>query len=692
MALAKIYPSGVNYRTRCTSSEGRICDIFKDLPTWNRFFWQVGLEMKEHFPGQLSLIEIKFRVFTKPEKTLEAAAHLHHLLTLHRCLVSCQLDCFRFDNDHQSLCDALRKSPGLRNLKLGVLLVGMDAQRDIIATLSHLNHLRELEFWKVYLNHSVLQDLSDFLKSTRSLTTLILTQWNLLFEEACVIIQGLKENQTIETLSLRTCRENHDSTQWAVVFADYVSENRTLRTLSVTTDYRESFVEARLIVAAFFRNQTISALSLIGFTLDFGSTKLIGSLLKRNRILRHLHLVKCAWYDSYHRAITYGDYDYTHLMDSFGSGSSLISPWLVGLAENKALEELTLDLSLYQPCECSLFFRTVASNPSLKVTVEKIRHEHAAEIHDVLRESGAQDRCVLKDNVVVDKHCDNLSRVEVNTRFHKFQQLLDTVSLLSTSTGVQSLQLRMRTDQFNGVVASLIAEYIAGTVMLRELDIKFIGPLLIAVDRAERRLVQALSQNKSIRKLSIKGLRFDETDTQILVDMVQSSRTLCELSFYPRNYESTISLVQKLSPNVSDNYMLLGIEVIRYRALGDDLFALKEVVRRNLSLVMRAAHFVTGKRSRYCAAAAEIVHTNPGLVDKVQELASITEKEADARIKASMRSFSELNDFMCVAGVVKDSVTCQRREDGQKQLVDIGLDCWLHVRQYLKVGDILDEE
>ncbi|KAL1480164.1 hypothetical protein MTO96_034737 [Rhipicephalus appendiculatus] len=327
-------------------------------------------------------------------------------------------------------------------------------------------------------------------------------------------------------------------------------------------------------------------------------------------------------------------------MDSFGSGSSLISPWLVGLAENKALEELTLDLSLYQPCECSLFFRTVASNPSLKVTVEKFRHEHAAEIHDVLRESGAQDRCVLKDSVVVDKRCDNLSRVEVDTRYRKFQQLLDTVSLLSTTTGVQSLQLRMCTDQFNGVVASLIAEYIAGTVMLRELNIKFIGALYMAVDRAERRLVQALSLNKSIRKLSITGLCFDETDTQILVDVVHSSRTLWELSFYPRDYESTISLVQKLSQNASNNYMLLGIDVSTNPDLDDDLFTLTEVVRRNLSLVMRAAHFVTGKRSRYCTAAAEIVHTNPGLVDKVQELASITEKEADSRIKASMKSFS----------------------------------------------------
>ncbi|KAH7939758.1 hypothetical protein HPB52_017152 [Rhipicephalus sanguineus] len=45
---------------------------------------------------------------------------------------------------------------------------------------------------------------------------------------------------------------------------------------------------------------------------------------------------------------------------------------------------------------------------------------------------------------------------------------------------------------------------------------------------------------------------------------------------------------------------------------------------------------------------------------------------------------------MCLAGIVKYGVTCKRRDDGQKQLVDLNRDCWLHIRQFLKVGDILD--
>ncbi|KAL1472369.1 hypothetical protein MTO96_039385 [Rhipicephalus appendiculatus] len=126
----------------------------------------------------------------------------------------------------------------------------------------------------------------------------------------------------------------------------------------------------------------------------------------------------------------------------------------------------------------------------------------------------------------------------------------------------------------------------------------------------------------------------------------------------------------------------------RYEELCRELFAIADVVRRNNTLVTRAAHFVAGRRDRHCAAAAELMHHHPVLVTKVQELASVNENEAVSKIKVSMKSFVELDDFMSLAGVVKDTVACYRREDGQRQLTDLNIHCWLHLREYLKVGDI----
>ncbi|KAL1443283.1 hypothetical protein MTO96_046026 [Rhipicephalus appendiculatus] len=164
---------------------------------------------------------------------------------------------------------------------------------------------------------------------------------------------------------------------------------------------------------------------------------------------------------------------------------------------------------------------------------------------------------------------------------------------------------------------------------------------------------------------------------------------LCHLTI---DHEEQASLTRMLRPHVSRHYTLLSLSSYPLERFSHDYFAVHDVLRRNNALVTRAAHFVKGTRHKHCAAAAELVHFSPGLVKKVQELAPVDEDEAVSRIKSSLKSFRELDDFMCLAGVVKYGVSCHRREDGQKQLVDLNRDCWLHIRQLLKVGDILDSK
>ncbi|XP_050032497.1 uncharacterized protein [Dermacentor andersoni] len=703
LRLAKSFFSGasINYRTRCTSSEGRLCDIFGDLSLWNEFFWQVGLELRELSPGQLSLVEMHGAhvPLEMPEQKHEAATLLHRLLTLHRCVVSVDLNGYIFKGHHQLICDALRKSPSLRKLKLCLLTMNTYASQSFAGALPHLHNLRELECRQVHFDRTFLDGLSEFLAGTESLTTLTMSHLHIEREDAIVILQGLKRNSTITTLSLNTCILSPVSSRCSVMFADYLRENQTLRTLSVTSRYLKNVIELRLIIRALFHNSTLSELNLVRFSLDNENIQLITRLLSQNRTLRSFHMVGCVWYE---RAPQYGADAGMHHMENFGSVSSRIRPWLVALTENKTLDELTLDLSCFNPDECRSFFRALALNASLKkITVERLRRKDVAEICRALRETGMRERFflgihhVIQDPVATLTECKELSCISVDsTILHDFDPLHTTLCLLPSCNHVTSLCLRVSQELFNGKVSSLIAQYITGTTVLRELELTFFfdSGNWNAADRPERALVQALSVNKSIRRLFIGGLCFDDTETQMLADTLQHSRALCDLSFYPDDYKSAISLIRKLSPNFSSNYTLLGMRLSKRRELGGDWFTVADVVRRNFSLVMRAAHFVMGTRHKYCAAAAELVHFNPGLVAKVQELASVDENEAVSRIKASLKSFSEMDDFMCLAGVVKYGVTCHRRDDGQKQLVDLGRDCWLCIRQYLKVGDILDAQ
>ncbi|KAH7973009.1 hypothetical protein HPB52_020284 [Rhipicephalus sanguineus] len=685
--------SSINYRTPCTSSEGQLCDIFRELTIWNEFFWEVGLELRELSPGQISLVKVDGTLVTSeiPRKH-EAAMLLHRLLMCHRCLFSVVLNSYILVHHDEMICDELPRSVSLRQLRVSLRDRDMCALRTFAAVLPLLNNLQELDCRLPILERTFCEGLSKLLRSTASLTTLKLSAPDAEPEEGMVILHGLERNTTVTTLSVTMCMELF-LFQCGVVFADYLSENQTLRTLMVTSDcaYDDDVDDVpNLIIRSLFRNTTISEVKLIGFNLGVKNSHLVAKLLSENRSLRNFHMVKSSLYGSGRIPETDGV-------------SGRIRPWIVALGKNRTLERLTMELSCFNLKECKSLFKVLASNKSLKnITVERVRPTDEAEICRLLLETGVRERFflsrphVVEDPVVTLTECKELSGVTINTDTPRGLDSLHTaLCLLPSCSHVTSLTLHLQRLCLNSDVISLMAQYFKSTTVLRDFQVILFVGTSNTVDRAERALMQALFFNKSIRKLCMTGVDFDETEIQMLVDKLEASRTLYELSFYPHDSMSTVLLIRKLSPNVSRNYMLLSMQVHGYlvdRVPSRELFTVNDVVGRNLSLVTRAAHFVMGTRNRYCAAAVELVHSNPGLLAKVQALASVDENEASSRIETSMKSFSELDDFMRMAGVVKYSVTCHRRDDGQLQLTDLNRDCWLYVRQHLKIGDIPDAQ
>ncbi|KAH7943630.1 hypothetical protein HPB52_009634 [Rhipicephalus sanguineus] len=680
----------------CTNSEGRLCHIFRDISLWNEYIWILDLELRELSPGQLSLVK-KHKAYVGAyaniqnmlEQTESVATLLHHLLTRHQCVSSAVIDTSIFRHHHQLICDALCKSLSLKKLKLEALQPATPASRNIATALLWLNQLQELEFQYVTFNRYFIDGLSEFLASTRSLTTFAVGHENFCCkDDAVAFAQALGRNQSITTMSFDITLlltgplwpEMPVSHQHADMLADCLCGNKTLHTLNVRGGYRERFsAVARPIVMALAKNDTLTNLSLVGLSLEDEDIDLITWLLSQNRTLASLKMITC---------------------DGRGVSSRAYSN-LAALTSDTTLKELTLDLSRFNTSQYLSLFRALASKPSLKkVTLERFNDVDVAEICEAMRETGVQERffigthCVLPNTIDALTECKELSSVIVMSEsFDRFELLLTTLSLLPSCGHVTSLCLELRESELRGGAGSLIAQCITGMTALRKLELSTsVCGIGDAFNEARQELAHALSANKSIRRLRVYGPWFGETETETLADTLQASRTLCELYFYPHDDGCVISLMRKLSPNFSTNYSLLDMRVQRPQNAGDDWFTVAGVIHRNCSLVTRASHFVKGRRVKYCAAAAELVHSSPGLVERVQELASVDENEAASLIKISLKSFSELNVFMRLAGVVKCGVTCHSRDDGQKQLVDIFPECWLCIRKYLKVGDILDEQ
>ncbi|KAL1484470.1 hypothetical protein MTO96_032565 [Rhipicephalus appendiculatus] len=504
-------------------------------------------------------------------------------------------------------------------------------------------------------------------------------------------LKGLRRNRTITTLSFdirlfgTLPYEYRLSRRSAAVFSGYLRDNKTLHTLILRGGrHREHFTEvSRPIVEALISNDTLTKLSLESLLLEDKDIEHVTWLLSQNRTLTSFKMIRCDTRYASNRANSY----------------------LAALKENMTLEELVLELPPINPTESRSLFEALASKQSLKkVIVKQFSDYDVADICRAVRETGARERFFVRKHNVVEStvdaltECKELSGVTVHsTFFDSLEPLLTVMIVLPSCSHVTSLRLVLWPNTFRCRVISLTAQCVTGMTALRKLELNIEenddvdAELEDAFNKARRELVQALSAHKCIRKLIIEGLCFDETEIETLADALQSSRTLCELSFFPYDLGVVTSLVRALSTNISSNFTLLDVQLDRPWTLGVDWCTVADVIRRNCSLVTRAAHFVTGTRNRHCAAAVEALHWNPGLVKKVQELASVDEKEASSRIEKSLKSFSELDEFMRVAGVVKYGVTCQSRDDGEKQLVDVGRDCWLRIRQYINVGDILDE-
>ncbi|KAH7944104.1 hypothetical protein HPB52_015641 [Rhipicephalus sanguineus] len=88
--------------------------------------------------------------------------------------------------------------------------------------------------------------------------------------------------------------------------------------------------------------------------------------------------------------------------------------------------------------------------------------------------------------------------------------------------------------------------------------------------------------------------------------------------------------------------------------------------------------------TRRCASALETLSRHPALVAEL----TVTDAEAASLVRTRLSHIQDMHEFMRLAGVVKDRVTCEPREGGGKQLHDLNEDCWRHVMRYLKLDDI----
>ncbi|KAH7944224.1 hypothetical protein HPB52_017457 [Rhipicephalus sanguineus] len=205
-------------------------------------------------------------------------------------------------------------------------------------------------------------------------------------------------------------------------------------------------------------------------------------------------------------------------------------------------------------------------------------------------------------------------------------------------------------------------------------------------------ILESLSLNTSIREITVYTKRKSAEDLERLFEVVRSSKTIRSLNVYSfTNLNFFPRYNGHLPVEVSENYSLCSFRLLAMCEVTPESiwFDMYNTSWRNAGIVARAAHFVNRtRRDRRCALALKTVSRHPALMEELAEVLSVSDAKVASLIQARLSDMQGIHEFMRLAGVVKDRVTCRPRGDGRKQLHDLNEDCWRHVMRYVQLEDV----
>ncbi|XP_070386068.1 uncharacterized protein [Dermacentor albipictus] len=369
--------------------------------------------------------------------------------------------------------------------------------------------------------------------------------------------------------------------------------------------------------------------------------------------------------------------------------------------QNSILSRLRIDMRTFGEAECHAFFRAVADNKALNTVVVDTLPciDRLDRVSRTIREQGLDDRVVVKGQCVHDntrqlQQCPQICNATIYVKMPNAnlpRSMIPSLHIVSACHHITSLWVKCDSCERNEY--SALTAYIRASTALTEVDIDLIPSRVLSTSpelrNLEGELVSALASNIKLVRVNLKGWQLSYDDLNVLARSASRSLSLIEFTVTPAciiyngydvfGYNEPVHVIEAFLEEANR----------KEGALADIL----EVAWKNASAISDAADFVLGEQNGVKGARAlELMRDQPRLLEKVREGADVTKAEAKKRIRsavARVRS-SSIDEFMTMTGVVKETVQCLSHPGARRlQLTDIGHDCWLHIRSFLKLADFV---
>ncbi|KAK8783008.1 hypothetical protein V5799_015651 [Amblyomma americanum] len=377
---------------------------------------------------------------------------------------------------------------------------------------------------------------------------------------------------------------------------------------------------------------------------------------------------------------------------SWSGVSSHIEPFVYMLHKVTSLRKLTFPVSSYPLEDQRAFLEALVVNDSIEeVRVQSLNYRHLSEFRRLLSDTGIGGRVIFCTVPVDDGRLDMDLRMTYvrdvsmwldiespNEVYSGFRQLL---TLLGLTTLVVCLECSIDAES-----AELFGQYLRNTLVLKDLRMSF------SACRDEALvLLEALSLNTSITALDVEGWCRTRRTARLLADVVSSNKNIVAFRYYSEGRNASRAFFFAFAQHIDSNFTILSVKMLPRKREGKYWNRIQEVVTRNHTLLIHAARYVTGcVMQKSGAEALELMSSNPMLVSKVEEMASLSENAAKVSIRSRLADLDDMDFFMSVTGVVKESVVCEETAEGRASLGALPYDCWLRLRRFLRVADVID--
>lgn len=691
----------------CTKDGSTRCQLLERCHDFNEILLDAGLEVREDSLGKhsgdvcIGVVRASScgHVFNscKDLRQRRALKVVKYLLSKHHCITALELN--GNARQRRSLLVALKNCRSLKSLTVCTVDRTKDAAF-LTKVINSFFQVDELAFkayhcdreWNWRTTH--IRDNSLNLYVHR-LTTLNVTDLQMSFQEASRFTGTLIQNNTITDLTVGCCVFDDHSELFAQYLGKKGSTLRKLTLKSMAEFY--TYVSLTTLVEAMCKMTSLEELNvdiLLRCENLVRTVALFARMATTSKTLRRLRLPStvynyCRSCASYHTA--YID----------PNSAQCMQPWLAALQSSEfVLSELCIDLRGFSEVECHAFFYAVADNSILSsVTVNTIDHgQRINYICGTIWYCNLVDRVTIKDlyidqeNIKVILYCPEITTatIGVSHLVCKEGNLLPVRWALKViSHCLHITSLRVNCDRFDRTAFSALAACLRGPSALTDVDID-LGSRWTEVVEEERRgveaeLVSSLASNTNLARLSLRGALLSSNDLNLLADGARKSRYLTDFCLNPACISGDVnggSCTWHAAERLNTVPVYTNIV----------LATMQDIMRHNIALVEAAVKYVLSEGETDTGArVVEVMRSHPRFLELVLEATGGSKTKAKMMIRRALQRVRRisLHEFMRLAGVVREKVQCLDSLGAGTQLCHLSVDCWLHIRSFLKIADVV---